>query len=67
VDGHEVNFKLDTGVEVSVIPEETMKTKNPERRLMGADKSPLEVMCEFVARLHKQGDHSAHLCGQKVT
>jgi hypothetical protein len=25
------------------------------------------VMCEFVARLHKQGDHSAHLCGQKVT
>ena len=63
VNDHEVCFKLDTGAEVSVLTEETMNSlrvdrkqlKKSTKRLMGADKTPLNVTCEFVACLEYKG------------
>ena len=63
VNGKEITFKLDTGAEVSVITEETMNSlrispqeqRNSQKRLFGADRKPLEVVCEFVACLTHNG------------
>ena len=60
VNGCTVVFKVDTGAEVSVITEETMNRltreiqltkRNTTKRLITANKTPLDVKCEFTACL----------------
>ena len=63
VNGQGVNFKIDTGAEVSVITERTMDSlklnrklsRETTKQLMGANKTQLEVICEFVACLEYNG------------
>ena len=53
-------FKIDTGADVSVIPEAVFKqlqgvTLNPpDRRLIGPGQNPLEVFGQFIAKLTHQ-------------
>ena len=60
VNGQTVIFKVDTGAEVSVITEETMnrlirviklERRSSTKRLVTANKTPLNVTCEFTACL----------------
>ena len=60
VNGQTVIFKVDTGAEVSVITEETMnrltrdtkvERRSTTKRLVTANKTPLNVTCEFTACL----------------
>ena len=57
VNGQSVIFKVDTGAEVSVITEETMnrltrlEQRSTTKRLITANKTPLDVKCEFTACL----------------
>ena len=56
VNGQSMNFKVDTGAEVSVITEDTMncltqETQSTTKRLITANKTPLDVKCEFTACL----------------
>lgn len=57
VNGQSVNFKVATGAEVSVISEETMNRlirlewRSTTRRLVTANKTPLDEKCEFTACL----------------
>ena len=60
VNGQSVNFKVDTGAEVSVISEETMnhmiqdsrlERRSTTKRLVTANKTALNVKCEFTAYL----------------
>ena len=55
MNGQSVIFKVDTGAEVSVITEETMnrltrlEQRSTTKRLTTANKTPLDVKCEFTA------------------
>ena len=56
VNGQNVNFKVDTGAEVTVISEDVSKTlglealQPPTKKLYGPDQSPLEVVGETTVR-----------------
>ena len=62
VNGQGVNFKIDTGAEVSVITERTMDSlklnhklsRETTKQLMGANKTQLEVICEYNGRKAEQ-------------
>ena len=57
VNGQNVNFKVDTGAEVTVISEDVSKAlglealQPPTKKLYGPDQSPLEVLGETTVRL----------------
>jgi len=57
IDGKEMSFKLDTGAEVTVISDKTLKAlgakelQSSTKRLCGPDQRPIEVMGEFSATL----------------
>jgi len=60
VNGQSVNFKVDMGAEVSVISEKTMnhltqdtqlERKSTMKRLITANRTPLDVKCEFTGHL----------------
>ena len=60
VNGQNVNFKVDTGAEVTVISEDVSKAlglealQPPTKKLYGPDQSPLEVLGETTVRLAYQ-------------
>ena len=61
IDGHEVPFKVDTGAEGTVIPEEQWTSlhlsqlNSPTKRLHGPDSKPLKVTGELCATLQYRG------------
>jgi len=68
IDGKEVSFKLDTGAEVTMISDKTLKAlgakelQSSTKRLCGPDQRPIEVMGEFQPLSPTRSGHVFTLC-----
>ena len=64
--GKQISFKLDTGAEVTAVPEETFKTlpevvlRKPSKKLFGPSHQALEVVGEFTGKISAGG--TTHEC-----